>query len=179
MSPVQTQFATTPGAGYPGSLSRAEEPHIYIHPAVFHLPAAGRKARPGDPVYYDAAENKFALPHNAATLLQTLGIVSYDLGTIQSLLAAIPAGSNSPAFIEYDDDAILKVGVMGTFYAIAGEALEFGDLVVWDVASFKWDKLTKPAAFADLHSYPVVVASRAPVAVDGLVELRFGSGRVI
>ena len=179
MSPVQTQFGTSPGAGYPGSLSRAEEPHIYIHPAIFHLPSGGRKARPGDPVFYDATENKFALPAKAADLLLTLGIVSYDLGTIQGTLAAIPTGSNSNAFIEYEDDAILKVGAMGTFFAIAGEALEFGDLAVWDILTFQWDKLTKPTSIAELHANPVVVASRAPVKVNELVELRFGSGRVI
>jgi hypothetical protein len=176
---VQSQYGRYPGIGYVGDLSRPEEPYRFIHPAVFHQVAAARAARPGDPVYYVAASNQFALPTDAATLLTVCGIVSFDPGTLPSTLAAIPSGANSDQFIEYKDDAIIKIGTMGTFYVVAGEALEYGDLVVWDVASFKWDKGARAANHAAIPNFPIQCVSRAPVAADGIAEVLIGSGRAI
>ena len=77
------------------------------------MPAAGRNARPGDAVYYDAGENQVAVPTTDAEELQVIGIVAYDQGTVQGTLSAFPANANSDAFIEYVDNEIVKIAVFG------------------------------------------------------------------
>ena len=102
----------------------------------------------------------------------------------------MPAGSNSDTFVEYKDGALLKIGVMGTFFVLAGGALEYGERVRWDRAAFKW--VTRPALATDattiagfredvmeaLDELPIICVSRSPVAADALAEVRIGTGRV-
>ena len=203
---IQTQYNRYQQAGWPGALARPNEPHAF-HIGVLHVPSgATRTPRPGDPVYYDATENQYAIPTTAAQLNAVCGIIVYDSGTVQAELTSPPTDANSPAYIEYKDNAEIKVGFAGTYFGIAGEAQEYDDLLVWDLTDFKWDvraaatvaahtdvtadtvaainaALTSVttrvnAAIADLRRRPFTCVARSPVAADGLTEIQIGFGRV-
>ena len=170
----QSQYAKYQQAGYPGQLERAGSPH------GFDLGEAGVELQPGWGVQYLSASNDWRIPTSAATRLLVLGIVSYDSATVSSALTAVPAGANSDQVIKIADEAMIKIGVQGVFWAIAGEALEYGDLVVFDQGDDKdWIKLAKPAAFANLPKRGVMVVSPVAVASGDLVELSFGSGVIL
>ena len=196
---VQSQFDRYYQQGYPGDLARPSEPHAFDL-GVAHVPANGRKPRPGDAVYYNAAENAFAVPVDAATQRQAVGVVSYDPGLIQGTLAAPPADSNSDRFVEFEDGDPLKILVLGTAWVIAGSAMEYGQLVQqasfgggadyqWDVwtPDVTIDALTQVAQLRaqviqlaeSLHRRVFECVSPAPVAANGSAQVRIGYGRIV
>lgn len=205
-APIQRIYRTYEQEGWPGALARPNEPHAF-HFGLINVPTgATRKPRPGDPVYWDATEKRYAIPTTAAQLNAVCGILVFDSGTVQGTLDTIPSNVNSDAFIEYADNAQVKVGVMGTYYALAGEALTYDQLVAWDTTDYKWDvrdaadvaghtaltdnafanintALTEVvtnvnAALGNLRRQPIVNVSRQDVAADGICELQIGYGRV-
>lgn len=204
-APVQANFRVHQQVGWPGSLARPNAPYAY-DTGTLHVESAGYKPRPGDPVYYDATNDDYRAPA-AANLDDVCGIIVYDQGTVQSVLASAPTNANSDHYIEYEDGDIIKVAYVGNFFALAGEALEYNDRLVWDVTERKWDVQDAPAAsavadrtgninltninglkdalvssindaIASLNQLPITCVSRAPVAADGIAELRIGFGRV-
>ena len=184
-------------AGWPGQQARPGEPYAY-DTGVLHVPAAAtRNPRPGDAVYWDETENAYAIPTTAAEVSSVVGLISYDASTLQSSLSAVPSGANSDAFIEYKDGAVVKVAVMGTFYAQAGSAMEYGEMIDWDTADFLWDPRTQAgeigsgvstvtalrtavnSLISGLARLPIVCVSPEPVAANGVAEVRLGWGRVV
>ena len=165
--PVQTSYAVNPDRGFAGKLARPTEPHS-LDSGQVHVPAAAtRKPTPGDAIVYDATENQFKLPTSAAESLTVCGILTYRADTVQGATGLV-----------FNDNDEIEVGVFGTFWVVAGSALEYGDLIAWDRTDYKWDKLATPAAFANLVDCPIVCVSRLPVAADGLAQARIGLGRV-
>lgn len=194
MTNIQQRFRAHQQEGWPGQLARPNEPHFF-HTGTLYVPANGRNPRPGDAVLYDASQDSFKLPTTAAESAQICGIISYDQGTVQKSLASAPTGVNSEGYVEYKDDDIIKVGVMGTFYVIAGSAMEYGQLVQWDRADWLWDPHTRAtlaltgntaanindgvnALIAALMTCPVICVSREPVKANELAEIRI-NGRAL
>ena len=135
---IQQQYRRYQQEGWPGMLSRPNEPHAF-HSGILRVPANARTPRPGDAVLWDRGNNRFVLPTDDAGLQRCTGIIVYDPGTLQQQAAAAPDGANSPMFVEYKNGARIKIGIMGTFYVVGGEANEYDDLAIWDRADFKWD----------------------------------------
>ena len=187
-TPIQTQYNVYQQAGWPGALSRPNEPHAFHH-GVLRVPsAATRTPRPGDPVYWDSTNNRFALPTTEALRRQAVGILSFDSGTVQAA-QTLPTDANSDAFVEFKDGSRVKVCVMGTLYVVAGSALEYDDLVEWNLTDFDWTLRAAVvaagnttaqinAAFEELRQKPMVCVSREAVADEGLAEVQIGYGRV-
>ena len=186
--PIQSQFGVYQQPGWPGALSRPNEPHAFHHGVVRVPAAATRTPRPGDPVYWDATNNRFAIPTTAAERQQVVGILSFDSGTVQAT-QTLPSDANSDQFVEFKDGSRVKVCVMGTLYVVAGAALEYDDLVEWHLTDFDWTLRTAVAAagntqaqinaaLADLRQKPMVCVSREAVADEGLAEVQLGYGRV-
>lgn len=188
-NPIQSQYNIYQQEGWPGLLSRPNEPHAFHH-GVLRVPSTGspRKPRPGDPLFWDATNNRFALPTTAAEVEQVVGILSYDLGTVQQS-QTLPSNANSDMFIEFENNSRIKVLVMGTIYVVAGSALEYDDLLVWDTTDFQWDVRAQATAagntqanintaLADLRQKPIVCVSRQAVASGELAEAQIGYGRV-
>lgn len=172
---IQSAYRKHEQAGWPGGLVRPNEPHAF-HRGKVYVPSNGRKPQPGDPVYYDAARNAYALPTNAATSAQVIGIVSYDPGVVQADAGSTPSGANSDLRVEFADGAIVKVLVLGTVYAVAGEALEYGDLAEWNRTDHDWDKRDVPSIAAAAAVAPAPATNSAAnikTAVDaGLAALK-------
>ena len=174
---IQSSYARHQTAGFYGDISRP------VPQCIFDLGITSVPVKPGDGVLYDSTADKWKLPTTDAEQLEVSGIVCFD--------SAVKA--NSDGVIEFAADALIKVGVMGHFFAKAGEALEYGDLVVYDQTDKDWVKYTRTIAAysgtvdADgvttyvsdaidtLPKAPAVAVSKA--ASGGLVELRF-SGAV-
>ena len=178
-SPVQIEFRLHQQAGWPGSLSRPNQPSAYDVGQLNVPAAATRNPRPGDAVYWNSTDNQYQLVTTSGNQLNTLGIIIYDAGTVQSTLAVALANANSEAFIEYLDGDTIKVGVMGTFYVQAGSAMEYGDLVDFDASDGKWDVRARSTTVAGIQLQPIVCVSRTPVVADAITEVRIGYGRAI
>ena len=171
---IQRVFRRHQQPGWVGGLARPNEPHAY-DTGRLNVPASGRKARPGDGVYWNATANRFQVPTTDAQELLVLGIVAYDPGTVQSTLGTAPTTENSDQFIEYVDDDVIKVAVLGTFYLIAGGAVEYGNILRHQNDDYKWDNDT-PTSYAELFRRPVECVSLAG-ADDDIIEGRIGYGR--
>ena len=165
---VQATYSVNPDLGFPGSLARPSEPHS-VDSGIMVVPSgATRIPRPGDAVYYDATNNGYAIPTTAAHLLTVCGILSYRADEVAELDASI----------QFKDGAEVEVGIFGTFWVAAKVALEYNNLLVWDIATFDWNVLSAPADFAALHNNTITCASRIAVAADGIAQARIGYGRI-
>ena len=171
---IQRVFRRHQQPGWVGGLARPDAPYAYDIGQI-HVPTSGRKGRPGDGVIWDATENQYKVPTTAAEELLVIGIVAYDAGTVQSTLGTVPTTENSDQFIEYEDNAIIKVGVMGTFWIIAGGACEYGDLMRHQNGDEKWNADT-PSAYGELYKRAVECVSKVG-ADGGIIEGRIGYGR--
>ena len=128
---IQTTYARHQRPGFYGDVSRP------IPPCIFDVGLTSVAVKPGYGVLYDATADKWRIPTTDAERLDVMGIASFD--------SAVKA--NADGVIEYPAEAIIKVGVMGHFYAKAGEALEYGDLAVFDHGNDKgWIKYTRTIA---------------------------------
>lgn len=192
---IQTVYQVNPDVGYPGALAYPEQPFAYEN-GIAQVPTNGRKPRPGDAVYYDRANNGYAVPTDAATLRAVCGIVGYRQDTVQDSLATTPTGANSDAFLEYEDGDPLRVLVLGSMFVRAGAAMERDQRIVYNVTDFDWDVQADPAAAAittfdatnvqaaitaaiqSLGSCPIVCVSAKAVAANGIAIARIGYGRV-
>ena len=137
-----------PAAGAGSAVSRDRTRPYAYDTGRLNVPTSGRKARPGDGVYWNATANRFQVPTTDAQELLVLGIVAYDVGTVQSTLGTTPTTENSDQFIQYDDDDVIKVAVLGTFYLIAGGAVEYGNILRHQNDDYKWDNDT-PTSYAE------------------------------
>ena len=145
---IQRNFRRYQQKGWPGMLARPKEPHAF-HPGIIYVPTgATRMPRPGDALYWDRTQNRYAIPTTAAELAEACAILSYDTGTVQQSLDAPPTGANSEHFIQYKNGDRIKAGVFGTFFVESGEACEYDDLMAWDIADYKWDVADQAAAAA-------------------------------
>ena len=171
---IQLSSGTYPSRGMPGELARPGEPYAMdFLPA--QVPVSGRKPRPGDGVYWDATNNGAAVASTAAQGLLVVGIVHFDLSKVQSKLSAVPSGSDSAQFIEYDDGVFMPVITIGAVYVRAGSACEYGDLMRFQEDDYKWDA-DNPSSFAELFKRSIECIS--VVGADaGLIEVRI-NGRV-
>lgn len=180
-SAVQKNYNVRQFKGYPGTLARPmvvqeyETGKVNLH-AANNADDRNRALRPGDLVYWDAAQKAFSLARTAANAQAVIGMVIVDDATLGKDGNPIGAAGNSDVKVEFGDDSIIKVATFGIFFGIAGEALVFGDQVRFDtsVAGAKIDsKLVKVAA-ADINKYynPLVVVEES-VADGELVEVRF------
>ncbi|MCY3553731.1 MAG: hypothetical protein OXH56_00270 [Gemmatimonadetes bacterium] len=189
MTNIQQRYRAHQQEGWPGQLARPNEPHYY-HTGILHIPANGRKPRPGDALVYDSSQDSFKLPTSDAESAKVCGILAYDQGTVQKSLASAPTGVNSEAFVEYENDAVVKVGVMGTFFVMAGAAMEYDQLVEWQRDDYLWNPVSDlalaltgnqtsttintgvNALLAAMRRCPIVCVSREPVPANQLAEVR-------
>ena len=171
---VQTTTNTYPGRGLPGEISRAHE-DTAIDRLPVHVPASGRKPRPGDGVYWDATENAVATVVTAANKPNVIGIVHYEQNRVQDTLASVPSGADTATFIEYEDGEFAPIIRVGTVFVRAGGNCEYSNLMEPQNDDYKWDA-ANPTAYASLKK-----ASVECVAVSGanndLIEVRI-NGRV-
>ena len=141
--PIQTIYRRYQQEGWPGQFSKPSTPTECVL-GPLHVPAGGSNPRPGYGVLYDAAEDAFRLPANAAERTLVMGMIIFESGTVGSV-ASSRIGANSDVFVEYEDGDYVKIAILGTAYAIAGEGLEFGDAVVFDESEGKWNILASVA----------------------------------
>lgn len=165
---VQQSYNVNPSSGFPGDVARPSEPHGLDSGIIIVPSGATRKPRPGDAVYYDDTNNGFAIPTTAAQLLTVCGILSYRADQV----------ARSTSILEFNNGDEIEVGVFGTFWVKAKSAIEYDDLIAWDVATFDWASLAAPAAFANLVNYPITCVSRLAVAANGIAQARVGFGRI-
>ena len=172
---IQINHALFQQAFLPGQHAMPNAPYFIMEGAI-HVPSSGRKPRPGDALYYNTTNDQWAYPTSAAQRALVRAIVTWDKSTLTTSLAAIPSGSNSNQFVEYDDNQIAKIALVGIFAVTLGAATEaFAALI--SQADFKWDPLTKPTALASVHENPVVALKAG---ADGdIVPAMIGMGRVI
>jgi uncharacterized protein (UPF0264 family) len=96
-------------------------------------------------------------------LASTVGIVLYDEGTVASATGTVT----------YADGDRIRIGVYGSFYAQSSEALEYGDILVWDTTNNDgWVKHTVVADFSNSIKNPGYCAEVA-VADANLFIIRF------
>ena len=175
---VQKTYRRHQRAGFYGDVARP------MPPCVFDLGQVSEAVKPGDGVLYDASDDKWRLPTTDAERLEVAGIVSFDS-------AVTP---NSEGAIEFAANSVVKVGVVGHFFAKAGEALAYGDLVVYDEGDGDWIKYSRTVedysgtvdasgisdyvreAINTLPKTTVIATTKADS--GGLVELRFSGGIV-
>jgi len=136
MARIQSVYELYQTKGLPGQCSRPNSPHFYQTAKL----GGSVKGRPGYGVHWDAADNNFQFPASAADELAVIGVASYDKGAIQKSLSSIPTGANSDQYIEYEANDVIRLGIMGFYWAVAGEAMEYGDLLYWDRTDLEWKK---------------------------------------
>ena len=166
---VQSSYSIYPERGFPGSLARPSEPHALDGGGAYVPAAATRKPRPGDAVYYDTTNNGFAIPTTAAQLLLVSGILSYRADTVQT----------TASIVEFSNGDEVEVAIFGTFWVVAGSAMEYGQIIGWDLTDFAWDPDARVTTVATIVPNPIVCVSRTAVAAAGIAEARIGYGRVI
>lgn len=150
-TPIQSVYRRYEQAGWPGGLARPNAPYAYDS-GVIRVPTGGTDPAPGYAVVWDATNNRFALPTTDAEQQLVCGILSYDGGVVAQTLGTTT--ENSPVGVQFANGSVIKVGVLGTFYGIAAEAMEYGDPVEWEwrnstqspplgaSSAFRWKKRT-------------------------------------
>ena len=172
MAVVQSNYSVYQQKGYVGDVAYpGRETNFEI--GVAGVPAAGASLQPGWGVVYTPTSNDWLLATSAATALTVTGIVSFNPAETQSgVLSAIPSGANSDSFVEYADEAVIKVGTVGAFWAKAGEALEYGDIVVFDYGGDK-DWIKPATAITNYATQPkMAIYALSSAAVGELVILK-------
>ena len=110
-------------------IAEPSAPH-HLDSGLLYVPsAATRNPRPGDAVYYDVTQNALRSPQSAAESLLVCGILSYRQDQV----------ANADSIVEFLDGAEVQIGDFGTFWVVAGGAVEYGQIISWDRADFKWD----------------------------------------
>ena len=162
--PIQGQFTRYQQRGYPGTLSRP------IAPFHYDTGEAGVDVYPGAGVRYNDVTHKWVLPTTDAERLDVLGVVVFDMDAQTETLAQTPTNANSDARVQVKAGARVKIGTLGTFYAIADVALEYGDLVVFDQAKGRWIKAVAVTDLASSQKASIYAVSSA--AQGEMVEIR-------
>ena len=167
---IQLSYEINPEIGFVGDLARPNEPHS-LDSGVLVVPAAAtRMPRPGDALYYDTANDGFAIPTTAARrCMATVGILHYRRDAVVE----------SGATVAFGDGAEIEVAVFGTFWVSASAAMEYGQRIHWDTATFDWSPKTTPNSVANLGRLAIVCVSRHAVGVGGIAQARIGYGRIL
>lgn len=184
---VQSVYATYPEKNFPGNIARPGEP-MSIERGLLRVATGTRNPRPGDALMFDRGENRFRLPTSASEARQVVGILGYDATEIQS-------GADLDT-VSFSDNDEIRVNTFGTFWVTAGEALRWGDRLIWNTANQKWHIRQAPdpgnaagttaanigdsvlAGLQLLTTLPIACVSINEVAADELAEARIGFGRV-
>ena len=125
--------------GWVGDCARPEEPTLYDYQS-----ASGSALKPGYGAWYDRSTNTWKVPTNVAGQLDVTGFVSFDPATVAQKLTNTPTNSNSRQNVEIPSGEPVKVGLMGAFWAIAGETVEPGDFVWFDHDDNNWQRFSLP-----------------------------------
>ena len=149
-APIQSSYGRHQQAGWPGSKAKPGAPMEFVTGPV-GVPTNGTKPKPGYGVYYNKTNKDFRVPTSLDQSLLVEGIVIYDAGTVQGSQSTPSTGANSDTLVAYEHGRVVKIGIFGTFFAVAGEALEFGDLVVFDHGTDK-DWIKHARAIADFDA---------------------------
>lgn len=165
---IQQTYNVNPGRGFPGLLAEPSAPHR-TDSGVLHVPTNGTVPKPGMALYYDAAQNAFRLPTDAATTRAVVGILSYRKDDVAN-------ASQQVVFKDKDEIELITVGVV---WVTAGGAVEYGQQVVWQHGDQKWDALARVTTIATMHSLPIFSVNRFAVADGGLFKAAIGYGRAI
>ena len=139
MADIQRAYNIYQQEGFVGDLARPEEYRLF----EFDKQTAV-EVKPGMGVYWDRSGSKWRLPTNPSNQLDVIGMVSYDNAEVAGSLTSVPAGSNSGQDFKIAANKIVKIGTAGAFYAIAGEALKPGDLVMYDWNDEDWIRYSVP-----------------------------------
>ena len=146
--------------GYPGSISRPGSPNAQ------DLGVVSEVVEPGWGVIYDSGTNKYRLPTNAADRLNVTAVVMSDAGS--------PPSADGTK-VEIPADSVVRLGVAGSYWLCAGEALETNDLVVFNQTNKNWGKLASPTTVAGTQKASMYAVSSA--ASGELVEVKL-SGNI-
>jgi len=182
---IQRTFRRYEQAGWPGGIARPHAPYA-LDSGQIHIPSSGTDPAPGYAVYWNATENQFALPTSDAQQQLVCGILAYDGGTVGVTRTRT---ENSPLGVQYEDNDTVKVGVFGTYWGIAAEAMEYGDLVEWEWratsptitnGSFRWKKRTTTGFGTDSPELPAAgqtnglpasyTAATVKTAIDWIID---------
>lgn len=143
---IQDRYTAHQRRGFHGDVARP------VPPCIYDTGRVSVAVRPGYGVLYDPTQDRWRLPTTDAERLEVTGIVGFDSSVV----------GNSDGQIEYAAGAVVKIGVMGHFYAEAGEALEYGDPVVFDQDDGDWIRYSRTIEDIDVT---------APEDMTGTVDL--------
>ncbi len=201
MTAVQQTYDINPDRGYQGALARPSEPHA-TGSGILRNPAS-YKARPGDPLWYDSANNAFSYPTTNAQFQQVCAILGYRMDTV----------ANPEDIVEFDTGDEIQFFTFGTVWVEVSQAAEYGDRLHWNFSNREWlvDNSVFPALAAadftgvtgldltngigtvaegviyaniianqvkEISRYPIACVSREPVSANGLAMAQIGYGRV-
>ena len=174
----QIQYDVNLQRGYNGSLAEGAGT-FQVDRVPVQVPASGRNPRPGDSVYWDAANNGAASITDQNQQEGAIGIVTYFPGVLGDILSSIPSGANSATYVEYTDGEIMPIIVMGTVWLLAGNALEYGVQIVQTSADRDWvtGSNAQPANLNTMVRTPVTCVD-VTVADAAIFKGRIGYGRV-
>lgn len=155
---IQSQYTRYQAEGWPGMNAR---PRVPCKTMLLKTYTAnnGRKPRPGDAVMYDSTQNAVKVPTSDAEVRQVVGIVSYDVGTVQQSLDSTPSGANSNQYVEYASGSHALIYTFGVIYGIAAGAAEYGDLMRFNRTSNRWETYTETAVPATAVDADVDIAT--------------------
>lgn len=182
---LQRTYDINPDLGFPGALARPSEPHS-LESGILHVPSAGRAPRPGDALYYDEGEGAFALPTDAAQDAAVCAILSYRADQVAS----------ADSIVRFADGDEIQFGRLGTFWVVAGSAMQYGQQIRMARDDYQWDPKAAhapaaagnsqaninaaiAAALQSLGRYPIVCVSRDPVSAGGMAQAQIGFGRIL
>lgn len=135
--------------------------------------AAGVELLPGDGVYYDAANDNWIKPVDAATRKLVTHIVSFNANSFNFDIASPSTNNISKVVFAIDD--VVPLASFGSFFVLAGETVEVGDAAIFNETTGKWIKYTPAAATAnDLRKVPFsfYVDPKKTVASGEIVEVK-------
>lgn len=138
--------------------------------------AAGVELLPGDGVYYDAPNDNWIKPVDAATRKRVTHIVSFNANSFNFDIAS-PA-TNNVSKVVFAIDEIVPLAAFGSFFVMAGETVEVGDPAIYNEATGKWIKYVPASGTAnDLRKVPFqfYVDPKATVADGEIVEVKIPS----
>ena len=173
---IQSTYTVRPDIGRPGVLSRPTQ-NPFIDPGVAYVPSSGVAPEPGFGVYYDKANNGFAVPTTSDQQELVCGIVTSPGNRIQE----------NDGDVEFKNGDPIEIITVGDIWVTTEGAVEYGDTMQFDYTAKKWESLAIPSPgtssashtnwFNALQLVRVTVVSTSAKA-DELVSVRIGAGRI-
>ena len=137
----QSTYDQYQGRALPGQLAGPAGPRFIKRGIVKAV--TGKSLRPGCSVHYNQANDAWEINDSSDELLYG-GIVVLRPGTVTTTSTAdpsVPAGSNSPEYVEYGDGDVIDVLLTGFVYVRLGGVADLGDLLQFADSTRKWTKL--------------------------------------